>query len=310
MANKVDVSFVMTVYNKERYLPSVLKALLNQEGVENPEYIFCDDVSSDKSVAIIEEMTQGLPNVKIFKNVKNQGISVRINQGIMAATGEYVRMLDSDDIFPIDSTKKMLELAKKHKADMVYGTFVKTGKEPEELEHQFLKPNFETHYYPDAIRAILKGRFTRMGQLIKREVLQKSGGADIRAFIQDESIPLRSGLLAQGIVKMNEDVVLVPKENGNLSGNKVQLDNDRFFAYYGVILDNPKLDDDILCALNQRAVSAYWKYVRKISKAPYLSKTFAYYLGCKLLKSRPNLKVLQKMANEFMKAQGVLRVKK
>lgn len=36
----IDVSFVMTVYNKERYLPSVLKALLNQTGLKNPEFIF------------------------------------------------------------------------------------------------------------------------------------------------------------------------------------------------------------------------------------------------------------------------------
>ena len=39
---KPDVSFVMTVYNKEYYLPAVLKALLNQTGLKNPEYIFVD----------------------------------------------------------------------------------------------------------------------------------------------------------------------------------------------------------------------------------------------------------------------------
>ena len=117
--NAIDVSFVMTVYNKEYYLPSVLKALLNQTGLKNPEYIFVDDLSSDRSVEIIREMTQGIPNVKIIANKENRGISVRINQGIAEAEGEYTRMLDSDDIFPLDSTEKMLELARKHKADMV-----------------------------------------------------------------------------------------------------------------------------------------------------------------------------------------------
>ena len=99
----IDVSFVMTVYNKEKFLPSVLKALLNQSGLKNPEFIFVDDVSKDRSVEIIEEMTKGLPNVQIVRNPKNQGISIRINQGIALAHGKYVRMLDSDDIFPIDS---------------------------------------------------------------------------------------------------------------------------------------------------------------------------------------------------------------
>ena len=93
MENEIDVSFVMTVYNKEYYLPSVIRALLNQTGLKNPEYIFVDDVSTDKSVEIIREMTKGIKNVKIFANTENRGISVRINQGIAAAEGKYTRLI-------------------------------------------------------------------------------------------------------------------------------------------------------------------------------------------------------------------------
>lgn len=106
MENEIDVSFVMTVYNKEYYLPSVIRALLNQTGLKNPEYIFVDDVSTDKSVEIIREMTKGIKNVKIFANTENRGISVRINQGIAVAEGKYTRMLDSDDIFRSIQHKK------------------------------------------------------------------------------------------------------------------------------------------------------------------------------------------------------------
>lgn len=241
MENEIDVSFVMTVYNKEYYLPSVIRALLNQTGLKNPEYIFVDDVSTDKSVEIIREMTKGIKNVKIFANTENRGISVRINQGIAAAEGKYTRMLDSDDIFPLDSTQKMVQLAEELSADMVYGTFTKTGKEPTELEHEFMNDNFTYDFDKDALRTVLTGRFTRMGQLIRTEVLQKAGGADERVFIQDESIPLRAALHARGIVKIHDNVVLVPKELGNFSGNKVQLDNDRFMAYCYMLLDNPQL---------------------------------------------------------------------
>ena len=266
MENEIDVSFVMTVYNKEYYLPSVIRALLNQTGLKNPEYIFVDDVSTDKSVEIIREMTKGIKNVKIFANTENRGISVRINQGIAAAEGKYTRMLDSDDIFPLDSTQKMVQLAEELSADMVYGTFTKTGKEPTELEHEFMNDNFTYDFDKDALRTVLTGRFTRMGQLIRTEVLQKAGGADERVFIQDESIPLRAALHARGIVKIHDNVVLVPKELGNFSGNKVQLDNDRFMAYCYMILDNPQLPADIRKMLYARALSAYWKFVKKTSR--------------------------------------------
>ena len=130
MAEEIDVSFVMTVYNKEFYLPSVLTALLGQTGLKNPEFIFVDDVSSDNSVEIIRRMTEGVKNVTIVTNPYNRGISSRINQGIALAKGKWTRMLDSDDIFPLDSTAKMLAVAGETGAEMIYVCFTKTGKDP------------------------------------------------------------------------------------------------------------------------------------------------------------------------------------
>lgn len=309
MENEIDVSFVMTVYNKEYYLPSVIRALLNQTGLKNPEYIFVDDVSTDKSVEIIREMTKGIKNVKIFANTENRGISVRINQGIAAAEGKYTRMLDSDDIFPLDSTQKMVQLAEELSADMVYGTFTNTGKEPTELEHEFMNDNFTYDFDKDALRTVLTGRFTRMGQLIRTEVLQKAGGADERVFIQDESIPLRAALHARGIVKIHDNVVLVPKELGNFSGNKVQLDNDRFMAYCYMLLDNPQLPADIRKMLYARALSAYWKFVKKTSRLPYLKPDFFKYLISKVNPQLPDIQYLKKMQQIFLKLPNVRRIK-
>ena len=140
---EIDVSFVMTVYNKEYYLPAVLEALLNQTGLKNPEFIFVDDKSKDSSVEIIREKTKGLKNVTIVAKDQNDGISITTNQGIKLAHGQWVRMLDSDDILPLNSTEKMLQLADKHHADMVYGQFKKTGKEPQEICHENMPDNFE-----------------------------------------------------------------------------------------------------------------------------------------------------------------------
>ena len=306
--NPIDVSFVMTVYNKEYYLPSVLTALLNQTGLKNAEFIFVDDASSDRSVDIIREMTKGIPNVKIITNEKNRGISVRINQGIKKAQGEYTRMLDSDDIFPLDSTEKMLGLAKKHKADMVYGCFTKTGKEPQKLEKEYLG-DFKYKYNPNALQMILTGRFTRMGQLIRTSVLKEAKGADERVFIQDESIPLRCAPHALGAIKMTANVVLVPKELGNFSGNKIQLDNDRFLAHYYMIADNPQLPVWAMKLLNKRAVSAYWKFYKKTRKHPYLSKVFVNYILSKIISPKPNLPRLKEMRDEFLALENVRRIK-
>ena len=52
---------------------------------------------------------------------------------------------------------------------------------------------------------------------------KKAGGADERAFIQDESIPLRAAIYAQGIIKMTANVVLVPQELGNFPATNSNL---------------------------------------------------------------------------------------
>lgn len=306
--SEIDVSFVMTVYNKEYYLPSVLKALLNQSGLKNPEYIFVDDASSDKSVQIIKEMTKGVANVIIVENDHNRGISARINQGIALAKGKWCRMLDSDDIFPLDSTEKMIALAEKLPADMVYGCFKKTGQEPQELETCKLE-KFTYTYNSNALMGVLTGRFTRMGQLIKTSVLQKAGGADERAFIQDESIPLRAAVYASGVAKMSANVVLVPKEIGNFSGNKIQLDHDRFMAYYWAIKDNTHLSEKTMHLMYKRALSAYWKFVKKTDKHPCLHSIFRRYLYSKICNCQPDIKYLDRIHQIFAARSDVRRIK-
>ena len=309
-SKKIDVSFVMSVYNKEYYLPAVLDALLNQTGLKNPEFIFVDDVSSDRSVEIIRERTKNIKNTTIVAKEKNEGTSVTINQGIALAQGEWVRMLDSDDILPLNSTEKMLELALKHNADIVYGCFKKTGLNPEDISHEMMPEHFDYNYKEDALRAILKGRFTRMGQLIRREVLQKAGGADTRVFIQDESIPLRAARLAKGVVKMFADVVLVPKETNNLSKNTVQLDNDRFFAHYNMLLDYyDDLDKDVAALIYMKALSANWKYVKKNLNHPYWTADFLRYVKAKIFRPQPDFAFLEQLGHRFLSLDNVLRSK-
>jgi glycosyltransferase involved in cell wall biosynthesis len=306
MSDDIDVSFVMTVYNKEYYLPSVLKALLNQTSVKNPEYIFVDDNSTDKSVEIIKNATKGVKNVTIIVNKENLGISPNTNKAIKEAKGEYVRLLDSDDIFPIDSTEKMLKLARTHNADMVYGNFVKTKMEPQLLTNIKME-NFKYKYSKDALMLTLTSNFVRMGQLIKTSVLKNSQGADERVFIQDQSLPIRAAMHAKGAIKLNANVVLVPKEIGNFSGNKLQLDHDRFLACAYAIIDNPKLDSKYLKILYQKAVSAYWKLIRKSSKLPYWDDHFFLYVWNRMLPDVPDMEYLKMMKDTFLRIKGIRR---
>ena len=147
-----------------------------------------------------------------------------------------------------------------------------------------------------------------MGQLIDRKVIQNAGGADTRVFIQDESIPLRAARFSKGIIKMYANVVLVPKETNNLSKNTVQLDNDRFFAHYNLLLDYYKdMDKDVASLVYMKALSANWKYVKKNLNHPYITADFFRYIHAKVMKPQPDFSFLEQLEHRFLSLSNVLR---
>ena len=53
-----SVSFVIPVFNKEKYLVHVLDSLCNQKGRFEREFIFIDDGSTDNSLALLKNNTK------------------------------------------------------------------------------------------------------------------------------------------------------------------------------------------------------------------------------------------------------------
>lgn len=89
------VSVIMPVYNAEKYVAEAVYSVLNQT-YKDMELIIVDDYSTDNTLTIIE----GIPDerVHIYKNSENKGIAFSTNLGIQYAKGEYIALLDDDDI--------------------------------------------------------------------------------------------------------------------------------------------------------------------------------------------------------------------
>ncbi|MEH7075095.1 glycosyltransferase [Neobacillus drentensis] len=119
MSNNYKLSVVVLVYNTEPYMRECLDSLVNQT-LEGLEIIMVNDESPDNSVAIIEEYQKRYPNLKLI-NQPNSGGAVAGNTGLQAATGEYVTVMDSDDVVPLDAYEKLYKKAKETDADIVIG---------------------------------------------------------------------------------------------------------------------------------------------------------------------------------------------
>ncbi|MDP9193649.1 MAG: glycosyltransferase family 2 protein [Acidobacteriota bacterium] len=84
------VSVVLVTWNSAQYLRRCLEGL-RQQTHRTVEFIAIDNASSDDSAAMVE------PHAKtLIRNDTNRGFSAAVNQGIAAARGTYVLLLNPD----------------------------------------------------------------------------------------------------------------------------------------------------------------------------------------------------------------------
>lgn len=119
MNSPYKLSVVVLVYNTENYLKECLDSLVNQT-LDDLEIIVVNDESPDNSLEIIEEYKLKYNNIKLI-NQKNSGGAIAGNNGLKIANGEYVTIMDSDDVVPLDAYEKLYHKAKEENADIVIG---------------------------------------------------------------------------------------------------------------------------------------------------------------------------------------------
>ena len=95
--NNPKISFIVSVYNKEKYLESFILSIQMQD-LKEIEVVFIDDCSDDKSVKIINDFQIRDKRIKLVKNKKNMGALYSRAIGGNIAKGNYFIFFDSDDI--------------------------------------------------------------------------------------------------------------------------------------------------------------------------------------------------------------------
>ena len=100
------VSVVLPVYNAEEYISEALKSILNQT-YDNLEVVVVNDGSTDHSLHVIRSLAD--KRVKIISR-ENRGLVASLNEGIDAASGDYIARMDADDISHPERISKQIRL--------------------------------------------------------------------------------------------------------------------------------------------------------------------------------------------------------
>lgn len=115
------VSIIIPLYNQKRYFPACIRSVKRQT-YKNIEVIVVNDGSTDNSLQIALDWAASDLRVKII-NKKNEGTAFARRDGYLAATGEYITFVDSDDCLTKTAIETMTQCAIQKRVDIVMGKY-------------------------------------------------------------------------------------------------------------------------------------------------------------------------------------------
>lgn len=91
----------MGTYNRAHMIGRAIEALRRQTFTDW-ELIITDDASADDTPATVRKWAEHEPRIVSMRNDVNEGISRNYNKAFLRARGEYIAMLDDDDVWCVD----------------------------------------------------------------------------------------------------------------------------------------------------------------------------------------------------------------
>src|SRR4051794_27634695 len=117
------VSVIIAFHNEERFLSEALDSVTAQTS-DDWEMLLVDDGSTDRSAVMAQERAArsgGRVRYLTHSDTGNHGAGAARNLGLAHARGEYVAMLDADDVWLPNKLAEQVGLMDETGAGLVYG---------------------------------------------------------------------------------------------------------------------------------------------------------------------------------------------
>jgi len=249
----MKISVIIPAYNHEKYIAEAITSVLNQS-CQDFELIIINDGSTDST----EQRILSIQDRRIqYLSQKNSGAHSAINLGISLARGEYVSILNSDDVYAPDRLEKCLDFLEHHPGYSVVMTTMEGIDDQGTPVRQTLTPQgknwldwyrgafplFEADKsYPNAFAENIM--VTTSNLFARRKVFQECGGFRGLRYAHDWDMLLRLSRRYQ-IHLLREDLLKYRIHSKNtISEDESHLKT--FFEVNWLIVENLKeLDENV-----------------------------------------------------------------
>jgi len=115
------VTVLVTLYNKRPYVEEAVRSVLAQTFTEF-ELLVVDDASTDGGLDLVRKFAD--PRIRILESERNTGRPAAANRGYAAARGEYLAILDGDDLMYPERLGAQVSFMDRHPEVAVVGSWV------------------------------------------------------------------------------------------------------------------------------------------------------------------------------------------
>ncbi len=189
----MDISHIVVLHNRLASLPALLRALLGQTRHRHQEILLIDNASTDGSRAWLEQAAANEPSVRIMAFEEYGPPGLRLHQGIEAARGVWLHLIEASGIPPVNLCDVLLPMAIEHFADGVHGSL--SEEEADTLTTMSSHPDFRLWDAP--MEAMLDRQGPHLSLFCRAELYARAGGVDPRLPLGDHTLPLRLAAVAQ-----------------------------------------------------------------------------------------------------------------
>lgn len=177
------VSVIIPAYNHENYVRDAIQSVIDQD-YPNIEIIVLDDGSTDGTADVAKGVLSQCQRRCRFMQQENRGAHAAINTGIGLAQGDYISILNSDDLYHATRLSRLVKVARIRNAAFLFSKVRHIGADGELLP--ISSPASSTyrnslamqHVFPTASFELLRHNFaiTTGNMFFTREIFNKVGG--------------------------------------------------------------------------------------------------------------------------------------
>ena len=164
---KPKISIVVPLYNTDTDFFRELLYSVHLQSYSNWELCLAD--GSKEKLTEIEEMCKNDKRIKYKFLNENKGISENTNEAIKIATGDYIALLDHDDMLSLDALYEVVKTINENKnVDFIYSD--------EDKFHFIDEPRFLPHFKPDFAPDTLRANnYICHFSVVKKSLLNEVG---------------------------------------------------------------------------------------------------------------------------------------